>query len=156
MPVIQSSLDNCFRVSTDLYRCEQPALRDLPDLQALGVRTLLNLRSHHTDSPEFAKTGLKLLAEPMNAGDVTFDQLVAALRKLREAPKPVLVHCWHGSDRTGVVVAAYRLVFENWTREAALDEFRHGGFGFHEKWFPNLVKLLETLDLEALRRRVRE
>ena len=156
VPVIQSSLDNGFRVSADLFRCEQPAVRDVPDLKALGVRTLLNLRDHHKDSPDFAKAGFRLLAEPMNASDVTVDQLAAALRQFRDAPKPVLVHCWHGSDRTGVFVAAYRVVFENWTREAALDEFRHGGFGFHEKWFPNLVKLLETLDVEALRKRVKE
>jgi tyrosine-protein phosphatase SIW14 len=73
---------------------------------------------------------------------------------VRDAPKPVLVHCWHGSDRTGSVVAAYRIVFQNWTPAAALDELRHGGFGYHEKWFPNIITLFETLDADALRQRV--
>jgi protein tyrosine/serine phosphatase len=92
----------------------------------------------------------------MEADEITTDDLVEALRIFREADKPVLVHCMHGSDRTGSFVAAYRIVFQNWTREAALDEFRHGGFGYHEKWFPNLIELLGTLDEEDLRERVLE
>jgi protein tyrosine phosphatase (PTP) superfamily phosphohydrolase (DUF442 family) len=155
-PVIDASVENCFRVSDELFRCEQPAKRDLDDLQALGVRTLLNLRRYHTDSPDFTKAGLTLVAEQMDAGKVSIDQLVAALRKFRAAPKPVLVHCWHGSDRTGTFVATYRMVFQNWPRAAAIDELRHGGYGFHESAFPNLVTLLETMDVEAVRRRVME
>lgn len=153
-PLIETSLENTYRVSADLFRCEQPGRGDLADLRALGVRTLLNLREYHTDASAFSKAGLTLMAEPMNAGDVTVDQLVAALRKFRSAPKPVVVHCWHGSDRTGVFVATYRMVVQNWPRAAAIDEFRHGGFGYHEKTFPNLLLLLETLDIEAVRRRI--
>ena len=153
-PVSNTSLANAYRVSDELFRCAQPDARDLGDLQALGIRSVLDLRAHHTDAPAFAQNGLTLLAEPMNAGDVTVAQLAAALRKFRAAPKPVLVHCWRGSDRAGVFVAAYRLVFQGWTREAALDEFRHGGFGFSEMWYPNLIQLLETLDVADLRRQV--
>jgi protein tyrosine/serine phosphatase len=141
-------------VSDELFRCEQPTIADLADLQSLGVRSILNLRKHHDDPDGFAAAGLKLLAEPMNAGEVTEDLLVSALRQFRDAPKPVLVHCWHGSDRTGVFVAVYRVVFQGWAREAALDEFRHGGYGFHERWYPNLVELLSKLDAESLRAKV--
>lgn len=155
-PVINTTLENCFRVSDELFRCEQPETHDATDLKALGVRTILNLRHLHSDSKSFERAGFVLLAERMEADEVTVDQLVAALRKFRDAPKPVMVHCWHGSDRTGVFVAAYRIAFQNWTREAATDEFRHGGFGFHESYFPNLVTLLEKVDADELRRRVRE
>lgn len=154
VPVIDTSLGNAYRVGPDLLRCEQPGKDDIADLRALGVRAILNLRKHHEDSEALAKAGFTLLAEPMNAGEVTEDLLVAALRQFRDAPKPVLVHCWHGSDRTGVFVAAYRIVFEGWSREAALDEFRSGGYGFHKRWYPNLVELLTTLDVERMRQRV--
>ena len=155
-PLIESSLENGFRVSAELYRCEQPSTADLGDLRTLGVRSFLNLRRHHTDSADFARAGVTLLVEPMDAGKVTVDQLVSALRKFRAAPKPVLVHCWHGSDRTGVFVAAYRMVLQEWPRAAAIDEFRNGGFGYHARTYPNLVTLLETLDIESVRRRVNE
>lgn len=153
-PLIETSLENAYRVSADLYRCEQPGADEIADLQALGVRSILNLRKHHTDSAAFSRAGFVLLAEPMNAGEVTEDLLVAALRQFHSAPKPVIVHCWHGSDRTGVFVAAYRMVFGGWAREAAIDEFRNGGYGYHKRWYPNLVELLTGLDIERVRRRV--
>jgi tyrosine-protein phosphatase SIW14 len=155
-PIIDTTLANCFKVSDDLYRCEQPDEKDIADLQALGIRSILNLRRYHTDPKALKAAGLTLLVERMEAEELTVDQLVAALRQFRASPKPLVVHCWHGSDRTGSFVAAYRIVFQEWTREAALDEFRHGGFGYHEKWFPNLITLLGTLDEAELRRRVME
>lgn len=153
-PMINVSLENCYRVSDELYRCEQPDEDDAPALRALGVKSILSLRYYSSNPPELKKAGFELLAEPMKAGKLTVDDLVAALRQFRQAPKPMMVHCWHGSDRTGSVVAAYRIVFQNWTPAAALDELRHGGFGYHERWFPNIVTLFETLDAAELRRRV--
>jgi tyrosine-protein phosphatase SIW14 len=154
-PIINTTLENCYRVSADLYRCEQPDEKDIPHLRELGIRSILNLRRYNTDPKALERAGFTLLLQRMEADDLTVDDLVAGLRLLRDAPKPVLVHCWHGSDRTGSLVAAYRIVFQDWTREAALDELRYGGFGYHESWFPNIVKLFETLDVEALRRRVK-
>ncbi|MES2696674.1 MAG: tyrosine-protein phosphatase [Verrucomicrobiota bacterium] len=153
-PIINSSLENGYRVSADLYRCEQPTDAHIADLRTLGIRSILNLRRYNTDPVSLERAGFKLLIHRLEADDLTFDDLVNSLRLLRDAPKPVLVHCWHGSDRTGSVVAAYRIVFENWTPAAALDEFRYGGFGYHERWFPNLLKLLGGLDAAELRRRV--
>ncbi len=153
-PLINTTLENAYRVSADLYRCEQPDEKDIPDLRALGIRSILNLRRYNTDPAALDRAGFTLLLQRMEADDLTVDDLVAALRRIRTAPKPVLIHCWHGSDRTGSVVAAARIVFENWTPAAALDELRHGGFGYHEKWFPNLIRLFETLDADALRSRV--
>jgi protein tyrosine/serine phosphatase len=63
---------------------------------------------------------------------------------------PVLVHCHHGADRTGCIVAVYRMIVNDWTREAAIEEFRNGGYGYHDKMFPNLLELLETIDLTNL------
>lgn len=153
-PMINLSLENCYRVSADLYRCEQPEKKDIADLKALGVRSILNLRRWNTDPKALEQAGFVLLLQRMEADDLTVDDLVAALRLMRDAPKPVMLHCWHGSDRTGSVVAAYRIVFQNWTPAAALDGLRYGGFGYHEKWFPNIITLFETLDAEALRQRV--
>lgn len=153
-PLINTTLGNCYRVSADLYRCEQPDKKDIPDLKALGVRSILNLRRYNSDPKVFEQSGFTPLLQRMEADDLTVDDLVAALRLMRDAPKPIMVHCWHGSDRTGSVVAAYRIVFQNWTPAAALDELRHGGFGYHERSFPNIMRLFETLDPDALRQRV--
>ena len=154
VPVIDSTLGNLYRVSDDLYRCEQPDKSDIPDLQGLGIRSFLNLREYHSDSKAFEQAGFRLLLQRMDAGELTVADLVVALRQIRTAAKPVLVHCWHGSDRTGSVVAAYRIVFQNWTPAEALDELRHGGYGYHEKTFPNIMILFEKLDASDLRQQV--
>lgn len=154
VPVINSTLENCYRVSNELYRCEQPTSDDIPTLKALGIRALLNLRHYNTDPAALERAGFKLLVQRMEADELTVDDLVAGVRQIRAAPKPVVVHCWHGSDRTGSVVAAYRIAVEGWTPAAALDELRFGGFGYHEKTFPNIITLFETLDATELRRRV--
>lgn len=155
-PVIGSTLENVYRVSDELYRCEQPGKADIDDMRALGIRTIFSLRKYHADSKALERAGFRLRRQRMDTNDLTVDDLVAAMRTFREAPKPVMVHCWHGSDRTGSFVAAYRIVFQNWTPAEALDELRHGGFGYHERWFPNIVELFETLDADELRRRVME
>jgi tyrosine-protein phosphatase SIW14 len=155
-PLINTTLENCYRVSADLYRCEQPDKKDIGDLKTLGVRSILNLRRWNSDPRAFEQAGFTPLLQRMEADDLTVDDLVAALRLFRVSPKPVIVHCWHGSDRTGSVVAAYRIVFQNWTPAAALDELRYGGYGYHEKSFPNIMRLFEALDADALRKRVLE
>jgi protein tyrosine phosphatase (PTP) superfamily phosphohydrolase (DUF442 family) len=153
-PVVNPTLDNLFRVSADLFRSNQPYAIDLATLQALGIKTLLSLRPIYADDERFARAGLVLLEEGMRAGDVSVEDLIRALRKFRAAPKPVLVHCWHGSDRTGFFVAGYRIICQGWSREAAIDELQHGGFGYNAFWYPNIVQRLAALDVEEARRRV--
>jgi tyrosine-protein phosphatase SIW14 len=47
--------------------------------------------------------------------------------------RPVLVHCQHGEDRTGLVVAAYRVRVQGWTKQAAMAEARAHGY----RWYVN-------------------
>ena len=145
-PVIGTSLDNLFQVSPELYRSEQPGAGDVADLKALGIRSILNLRETHHDTAVKGLSGFRVFQVAMDAGEVTRAQLLQALRATRDAPKPVLIHCWHGSDRTGVTVAAYRIVFQQWSNEQAIDELKNGGFGYHGKLYKNLVSLLESID----------
>ena len=87
----------------------------------------------------------------MAAGSLTEKDLRQVLASIRDAPKPVLVHCWQGSDRTGAVVAAYRIAFQGWTREQAIDELVNGGYGYHASYYPNIVALIRSLDVAKLK-----
>jgi len=149
-PVLESKLDNFYRVSDDLYRSEQPGAADIPDLKALGIRTVFSLRHYHSDTPAFEQAGIAALHFKMDAGSVTIPELIAVLRQIDAARKPLLVHCWHGSDRTGFVVAGYRIVFMNWSPAEAVEELRLGGFGHHETTFPNIAKTLLEMDVAAV------
>ena len=57
--------------------------------------------------------------------------------------RPTLVHCLHGEDRTGMVVAAWRILVQGWSPEKAIDEMY--SFGFHRVpyiyWVPALLDL---------------
>jgi protein-tyrosine phosphatase len=70
---------------------------------------------------------------------------------LENSKKPALVHCLHGSDRTGAVVAAYRMTYENWSKEDAIAEFKEERFGYHEKWFPTILEVLQSIDIDSLK-----
>jgi tyrosine-protein phosphatase SIW14 len=156
VPVSAGRLENCYQVSPELFRGAQPRADDVEELRRLGIRTVLNLRKYHSGPEELKSAGLNVISLPLEADDLTVEDLAAALRRIKHAPKPVLVHCWHGSDRTGSVVAAYRIVFQGWTSGQALDELRRGGYGHHENWFPNIRRLFNTLDTNDLRHRVQQ
>ncbi len=146
-PVLDWPLKNFYRVSDEVYRSRQPDAADFRALEEAGVKSVLNLRDNHSDDDEAAGTALKLFRVPTVTDDITDAGMVRALRIIRGAPKPILVHCWHGSDRTGVVIALYRIVVQGWTREAAIDELVNGGYGYHAKLYPNIVEYIRTVDL---------
>lgn len=153
-PMLGVDLDNFYRVSGEVYRSKQPDDEAMEALEAMGMHSILNLREYHSDEDEARGTGLRLYRVPVNAGKVDDTFVVEALRVVANAEKPILVHCWHGSDRTGLVVAMYRMVFQDWPRERAIDEFVNGGYGYHERFYPNLKRYLQQADIAAIRRQV--
>ena len=153
-PITRAGLPNLARVSPTLYRGAQPEKDGLAALPALGITTVVNLRSAHSDRPMLAGTGLRYEELPLEADGVRVEDVIRFLR-LATAPwnGTVFVHCKHGADRTGVMIAAYRVVVQNWSKDEALREMVDGGFGFHTM-YTNLVQLIRDLDVESVRRAV--
>ena len=56
------------------------------------------------------------------------------IQTAKQHNQKVLVHCYHGSDRTGATIAMYRIIFENWSIEDAVKEMKQGGYGYHIIW----------------------
>ena len=71
---------------------------------------------------------------------------------IQKAEKPVLIYCWQGSDRTGVISATYRVIFEGQAKEKEVKELRYPDFGYNEKLYPNLVNLIMNLNTEKIRK----
>lgn len=154
-PIELGNLQNLHKVDENLYRSEQPQTKDFIELEKLGIKTVINLRNRFSNHHELKKSSIKEVEIPINSWKINYMHLVGALKLIEASAKPVLVHCLHGSDRTGCVVACYRVVFNNWTKEDAIKEFLSPEFGYHDGWFPKMRKLLEEIDLEKLREDVR-
>jgi len=160
-----TEVENLFRVTPRLYRSAQPTRTGFHYLsQRLGIKTILSLREHHDDADLSSGTELSLQRVPMNTwhiGDDEGEKVVRALRLIREGEKrgPVLVHCQHGSDRTGAIIALYRIVYQGWNKERAIREMMQGGFGFHPIWaslpeWGNIPAFIRKVDIDDLKRRV--
>jgi protein tyrosine phosphatase (PTP) superfamily phosphohydrolase (DUF442 family) len=118
--------DEPLLVSSGLYRSPRPKPNSYARLKALGIKTILNLQSRGAASDErrlAAPFKIDVVNVPMSGlAQPSFAQLDSALRVLTTAPRPILVHCLHGQDRTGVVVAAYRVVVEGKSPSDAVRE----------------------------------
>lgn len=145
------NFNNLFKINDSLYRSEQPSKHGMLELQSLGILSVLNLRNNRSDKRKLGVTNLNGFHIPINTWKLSYADILESLRVIQTSKKPILVHCWHGSDRTGAVVAAYRMVYENWSKEAAITEFMNKKFGYHEKWFPGILTLLKSLDIDLLR-----
>ena len=121
------------------------------ELERKGFKTILNLRRVKDDKHKARKTDLILNHIRLESKELSEDDLIYALRVLKNAQKPILIHCWHGSDRTGATTAAYRIVVQGWSKDDAIAELRRPEFGHHEDWYPNIIELLKNLDVEKMR-----
>jgi len=159
VPLDLPSLPNAYRVSTHLYRGAQLGPEGFRELRSLGIRTVVNLRSMHSDRDEMREAGLEpgeidLVTIPMHAWHPETEDVVRFLRIVGDAGRtPVFVHCQHGADRTGFLVAAYRMVVEGWSAADAIREMREGGYGFHTVW-RDIPEKLEELDVDRIRREI--
>jgi tyrosine-protein phosphatase SIW14 len=146
--------NNLYKINDSIYRSEQPTKKGMQALQQLGIKTVLNFRNHHNDVGETKHTRLVIERLPQNTNKISQEFIISALKIIQQSKKPILIHCLHGSDRTGVVIAAYRMVYENWTKEEAIAELREKQFGYHETWFPHIVTVLTDLNVAYIRSEV--
>ncbi|QIQ20721.1 tyrosine-protein phosphatase [Zophobihabitans entericus] len=149
-----TSLTNFYQVSDVIYRSDQPSAKDMLYLEQFGIKTVINLRLTHSDRDEAEGTNLNLVWIPMRAGNINDKNMIAVLRAINQSQKPILIHCWHGSDRTGASIAMYRLVFQNWTKEAVIEELRSPQYGYHESFYGNIINYINSVDVEKIKQAV--
>lgn len=149
--VKMEGVPNLHKVSSQLYRSAQPSAEGMKNLKESGIVTIVNLRSFHSDRDEIGSTGLAYEHIYMKAWHPERKEAVRFLQIVADPKRtPMLVHCQHGADRTGTMVAVYRMAIEGWSKEDALEEMTKGGYGFHPVW-QNLPRWIRELDVEALR-----
>lgn len=121
-------LPNFHKVDQQVYRGGQPAAGGIARLKAMGVRTIVNLRHEparvRAEEKEAKEAGLRYFSVPMYGLVRPTDEQVARVLGLIADPdnQPVFLHCKAGADRTGVIIACYRIARAGWTAEKAIRE----------------------------------
>lgn len=141
-------LGNAGRVAPGVYRGEQPGPGGYATLKQLGVKTVIDLRTSESEKAQVEAAGMKAIAVPIEMTrkglKEKVDQVVALMAD--PANQPVYVHCRHGQDRTGIVVAAYRMTLDNWSLKDVEAEMQ--SFGFNDVWV-NFKKFIRSYKAPA-------
>lgn len=170
----ESGLVNFGKVSDDLYRGAQPSYQAFKTVQTFGVVTDVDLRFDQNDFAELEDEGRRARERPgvnrpehhhppgmqyvrirCKPWDPRDEDVVKFLSLFRQKDNnAVFVHCHNGADRTGYMVASYRIVEQGWDPEEAIAELRQYRFwrGWHE--VPIYLRSLRGGHLAEVRRKV--
>lgn len=147
---------NLYRVAHNFYRSAQPDRYGFANVaKRLKIRTVISLRAYHSDKPLLSGLQMESYDIGMHTWHIEREDVVAALRILRGSLQrgPTLLHCEQGADRTGLITALYRVMYQGWTKKEALAEMQTGNFGYHDVWVNIPYYFMET-DIEQLRKDV--
>lgn len=141
------STTGCFFGVVDAENVYRSPQLDGKQLQQLidekGIKTIINLRGDNPDEKWFQeeknvadKNGLTLVNISMSARSIPHrSRLLKLLDALRDAPKPILIHCKAGVDRTGEASALYQMIYLQYSKKEAL-KMLSTEWGHIEKKFP--------------------
>lgn len=148
-----SIINSCVVTPNSLWRGGKVDAAGAQALVGLGVKTVVNLELLHDDMDEFctarsehpAQVGYYRIQEwepfVVIAPQRLDEHLAEFIAIARTQPKPLYVHCRSGQNRTGVMVAAYRVLIENSDIEAAVAEMGQ----FQGVWFKLYADYIRSL-----------
>lgn len=142
---------NLYQMSPTLYRSALPDSGAVPLLEKLKVSTVINFLPE-ADANWLKDPAIQQVQLPYRTSHVDDSEVLTALRAIQQAESqgPVLMHCKHGSDRTGLMSAMYRVVVQGWSKEEALNEMTQGGFG-DSTHFKDGIRYMMQADVDKLR-----
>jgi uncharacterized protein (TIGR01244 family) len=139
-------LPNFMKVNDKVFRGAQPSEEGFASLAALGIKTVVDLREvgEHSQADEqrvAEANGMHYVSVPMKGMATPSAESVSAVLKLLESADagPVFVHCQRGADRTGAVIACYRIEHDGWNSRKALDEASSMGMSWYQRALKNYV-----------------
>jgi len=144
--VDHKKLPNFHEVNSKLYRGAQPEAGGLQVLAGLGIKTIINLRGPgegvRKDEAEARAAGLQFFNVPFDRRGRPDEAEMKQVLAIIDTPKnqPVFVHCKQGVDRTGTVIAIYRIVHDGWTSEQAKAEANRYGMHPWERGMKDYIR----------------
>jgi protein tyrosine phosphatase (PTP) superfamily phosphohydrolase (DUF442 family) len=139
-------IERFHQVNEKVYRGAQPSAQGFQHLAKIGVKTVIDLREAGSRSTAEQKTvtaaGMKYVSIPMRGFSTPVAADVAKAVAILNDPNagPVFVHCKQGVDRTGTVLAVYRMTHDKWDNPRALAEAKQIGMHWIEKQMQSYIR----------------
>jgi protein tyrosine/serine phosphatase len=153
-PIDARGVPDMYQITPFLFRSARPTAEGMRVMDELGIRTVIDLCGYQNDHKLLAGTRLQQVRIPIDPREIGDAEIVAVLRKLKRVKDgPFLIHCQQGTDQTALVAAMYRIVVEDWTRDAAIDEMLHGGFA-RQRVRKSIVSYIRHVDVARVRKLV--
>lgn len=133
------------QVNAQLYRGAQPRDGGLRKLSELGIKTVVSLRGENEitfdERKEAESSGMRYFSIPLPGLSRPSDEQVERILAIINATEnqPVFVHCNHGKDRTGTIVAVYRITHDGWTSEQAKAEAKRYGMSWVQRGMKDYI-----------------
>lgn len=143
--IVDTDICNFHQVDDELYRGGRPRATAFPKLVDLGIRTVIDLEQTENAERERIAVGelnqqvppdqrIDFISFPITPAEmerdgVTHERMRELFQRIQNARRPIFIHCYHGKDRTGAVVALYRMRRHQKTYDEAYEEARRYLFG---------------------------
>jgi protein tyrosine/serine phosphatase len=137
-----AGVSNFGRMNERLFRGAQPTSEGFANLRRVGIDTIVRLSLGEDgaarEQEEVEQIGMQFVAIPWSTQDSPTPEQVRAFFEVFDDPAHarVFVHCKAGADRTGVMIALYRINIDRWPVSRALDEMN--AFHHHPIFLPHL------------------
>lgn len=134
-------IPNFGQVTPTLYRGGQPSAEGFEKLAHMGIDIVVDTGRSKRDETLIKNLGMAYISLPWYCPfprDEVFERFI---KITRENPgKKIFVHCRLGDDRTGMMIAAYRMGQQGWTAKEAMQEMHEFGYrGVHHLMCPGLA-----------------
>lgn len=151
-------LPNFGEVTPRLYRGGQPTPAGFDRLAQMGVRVVVDFGRSSRDEKQTRKLGMEYVTIPWHCPFPKDKEFAKFLKLVKENPdKKIFAHCRLGDDRTGMMIAAYRMAMQGWSADEAMNEMKQFGFSEahhiicpglagYEKSFPERFKKNKIFD----------
>ena len=148
-------IHNFYKVDEHVYRGGQPTDEGFQYLAKIGVKTVIDLRGEsegrRNEESVVTTAGMKYINIPMTGLTPPTEAEITKILGILEdgATGPVFVHCQRGADRTGAVIASYRIEHDGWDNTRALKEAMSNGMSFFQFPRQSFIRNFQPRTIEA-------
>jgi protein tyrosine phosphatase (PTP) superfamily phosphohydrolase (DUF442 family) len=132
---VVEGIRNFGEVTPTLYRGAQPKSEGLRKLQEMKFDIIVDFRPNHDSERKIVTSlGMEYVAIPWRCNDPEDKDIADFITLVRAHPgKKIFVHCLDGIDRTGMEIAAFRIIEQGWSAAEARKEMVAFGFSRYHR-----------------------